>query len=186
MITRLTSFNTRHLWGFTKSFKMGTFCLFGNPTWPWHPCGRPIRTRLIRLCPLPSTKWNTANTSLLWKEAPHLVNNHQNKEQYEFKNGGGEITPKIITLLKTAHTLGGENHRYFDNFYHTLKKYLNVEGIFGGSEGKHIAATLWLIVREGGGFNDYSLMNLLHDPLPVMHYYTVDFYAADYDSEEIK
>ena len=70
-------------------------------------------------------------------------------------------------------------------FYYTLKKYLDVGGIFGGSEGKHIAATLWLIVKDGGGFNDYSLMNLLHDPLPTLHYYTVDFYAADYDSEEI-
>ena len=40
-------------------------------------------------------------------------------------------------------------------------------------------------MKDGGGFNDYSLMNLLHDPLPALHYYTVDFYAADYDSEEI-
>ena len=120
-----------------------------------------------------------------WVYSKDTIPKRYLKEQYEFKNGGGEITPKIITLLKTAHTLGGENHRYFDNFYHTLKKYLDVGGIFGGSEGKHIAATLWLIVREGGGFDDYSLMNLLYAPLPDLYYYAVDFYATDYDSEEI-
>jgi hypothetical protein len=40
-------------------------------------------------------------------------------------------------------------------------------------------------VKDGGGFNDYSLTNLLYDPLPALHYYTVEYYEEDYDSEEI-
>jgi len=106
------------------------------------------------------------------------------KEEYEFHNDGGEITPKIISLIRTAHRLN-ESLYHFDSFYNTLRKYLDVGGIFSSSDGKQIAATLWLIIKEGGGFSDWNITNLLWEPLPNIYYYTVEFYAEEAESEEI-
>ena len=132
-------------------------------------------------------------------------------EQYEFKNGGGEITPKIITILKTANQLLNQNNiekwkevrrtggmqgewgELYEKwkmeggakkFHGILRKFFDVGGVFSGSDGEQISAILFLIVEEGGGFNEDSLTNLLDKPLPNIKYYTIDYYDEDYDSTE--
>ena len=75
------------------------------------------------------------------------------KEQYEFKNGGGEITPKIISLLTTAYRL--EPSTNFDDFYNTLKKYLDVGGEFlVGREGIQTCGDFMVDSKRKWGVRD--------------------------------